>query len=668
MSGTADLRSCNLLLLLIALSAPSPLAAAEPESTIPEASGIHPPTDVTWTSTDLNHSLTWRPAEDAGTATTYTVECRLQGGLGAWQTVLGCENITAHSCLMNDATDFIGGWTARVSAHDQEQSSGWAVSPDFRPAKDTILSTPHLGLDNMEVGTDEVTVTCKLPITPFEPSQPWYFYNARYTLTWWKEGDNNTNTMTGKVLETTLTVEGLHPGTSYCLTAMWSIRVPPDRNSDVSRIVCVTTKERSKTDHLIHTTHVPLLHGLRVPSEGPRNISLKPLPINCVSPSVRDVIVSWVDSNEGKPYEVKSYDVKLNGQGEAGHDPESVAMTVNATDRSVRVTCLGDVEVEVRACNTAGCGPPTRGVLKFSGDEHIKCKIWTSIAVLVGCCIGLALLVGIIICCRKTRFLSKEQRAKKSKLPSILEEVVKGSGDGSYWPVSDRPRPEVYDVVPTPDEISKLTGSDTSSDGSNSTSEEVFTPETPPFTDVTFRSGQQSPLLQQKSALDSHQLAKDERPKLVWDLTMGIGRRPHYGSSSTYVSSITDTTSYTSDLDSPKPEKATIVIPWSGNGSSDNSYVSQSQLNRLPPASTTATAGNTGTIGTPGTAATFLPKEPNSNQSISDQTPKQDFSKYSGPKSPSKMTADQFLAYSKKMPKCAPKILSEEISDYVSVG
>ncbi|CAH1245546.1 IL20RA [Branchiostoma lanceolatum] len=617
--------------------------SAEPEPAIPEAREIQPPTDVTWTSRDLNHSLIWRPAEDAGPGTTYTVECRL--GQGPWQTVIGCENTTAHVCLMNDATDYMGGWTARVSAHDQTQSSDWAVSPSFRPAKDTILSTPHLGLDNLEVGTDEVTVTCKLPITPFEPDDdPWHYFNAKYTLTWWKEGDNDTSTMTGKVLETSLTVEGLHPGTSYCLTAMLSIRVPPERNSDVSKVVCVTTKER-------------------IPSVGPRNISLKPLPINCVSPSVRDVIISWADSDtevagKRQPYEVKSYDVKWNDHGKAG-DPGSMAVMVNATDRSMKVTCLGSVEVEVRACNTAGCSPPTRGVLKFSGDDHIKCKIWTSVAVLVACCIGLALLVAIIICCRKTGILSKEHRAKKSKLPSILEEVVKGSGDGSYWPVSDRPRPEVYDVVPTNDEISKLTAPDTSSDGTNSTSEEVFTPDTPSFSDVSFHPGCESPpLRQQKNALESH-LVKDERPKLVWDPSLGMEtRRPHHDSSSTYVSSITDTTSYTSDLDSPQPQKAAKVIPWAGNASADNSYVSQSQLKHLQPAGLT----NTTTIA--------LPKAPNSNVSTSDHTPeeKQDFRKYSGPKSPSKMTADQASTYSKKMPKCAPKILSEEISDYVSVG
>ncbi|XP_019634915.1 PREDICTED: uncharacterized protein LOC109477896 [Branchiostoma belcheri] len=638
MAGTAAVRPGSLLLLLVLYTAPKPLAAAEPEpAAIREAREIHPPSDVTWTSTDMNHSLTWRPAEDAGTGTTYTVECRL--GSRSWESVVGCENITAHVCLMNQATDFMGGWTARVSAHDQEQSSDWAVSQEFRPAKDSNLSTPHLGLGNMEVGVDEITVTFKLPITPFDPEgHPWHYYNAMYSLTWWKKGDNYTDTTTGKVVETTLTVAGLHQATTYCLTAMWSIRVPPDRHSDNSKPVCVTTKER-------------------IPSEGPRNISLKPLPINCMSPSVRDVIISWTNSEIAasvKPYEVKTYDVKWNDHGNPG-DRGSMAMTVNATDRSLKITCLGSVEAEVRACNTAGCGPAIRGVLKFSGGEHLECRAWTSVAVVIACLIGLGLLVGVIMCCRKTHTLSKEQRAKKSKLPSILEEVVKGSGDGSYWPVSDRPRPEVYDVVPTPDELSKLT--DTSSEGSNSTSEEVFTPGTPPFSDVSFRPVQGASGGEQQTAQQDQQ-TKDERYKVIWDLPMGMGnRRPHHDSSSTYVSSITDTTSYTSELDSPQPEKAAKVAPWSGSGNagSDNSYVPQSQLSQLQPAP----------------LIVALPEPPN-NSNDSNGAPaaqeKQDFRKYSGPKSPSKMTADQFHAKSKKMPKCAPKTLSEEISDYVSVG
>ncbi|XP_047670515.1 interferon alpha/beta receptor 2-like [Tachysurus fulvidraco] len=165
------------------------------------------PQNVTITSFNLEHKLTWTPGPGTAAFTHFRVQSYNQKRK-QWSLLKSCSDLQiGESCDLTESfKEAFGLYQARVQAFDQDKESNWTTSKIFTPLLDTTLGPPLVSL----------TGCGNCLILKLSPPAILDFYQD-YTINVSRTRDKAEFVMKASSGETLINY--LEPGVEYCITA-----------------------------------------------------------------------------------------------------------------------------------------------------------------------------------------------------------------------------------------------------------------------------------------------------------------------------------------------------------------------------------------------------------------------------------------------------------------
>ncbi|XP_076011291.1 interferon alpha/beta receptor 2-like [Genypterus blacodes] len=104
------------------------------------------PVNVSVTSINMEHTLSFLPGPGTPADSRFTVQVVRLSRRNNWKPVPGCLELTAgQTCNLTSAfKDALDRYRARVQAFTSTQASNWTVSRQFQPLMDTVLGPPDV--------------------------------------------------------------------------------------------------------------------------------------------------------------------------------------------------------------------------------------------------------------------------------------------------------------------------------------------------------------------------------------------------------------------------------------------------------------------------------------------------------------------------------------------
>ncbi|XP_065817971.1 interferon alpha/beta receptor 2 isoform X3 [Labrus bergylta] len=109
---------------------------------------LPPPSDVSISSFNMEHSLSFLPGPQSPAHTRFTIQTLRLSRRKPWRSVAACSELTVgQTCnLTRVFRDPFQSYQARVQAFTSSQTSNWTVSGVFQPLTDTVFGPPGLSV------------------------------------------------------------------------------------------------------------------------------------------------------------------------------------------------------------------------------------------------------------------------------------------------------------------------------------------------------------------------------------------------------------------------------------------------------------------------------------------------------------------------------------------
>ncbi|XP_077436571.1 interleukin-10 receptor subunit beta-like isoform X2 [Vanacampus margaritifer] len=192
---------------------------------------LSPPRNVRLTSMNMNLVLRWDPPEGVTSDLFYTSECKNSVRMCH----VGCVNISTLECDFSSLSRY-GSYISRVRAQQGAEHSSWVESKQITLESDTMIGSPHVSL--ISNGTT-IEISIKDPTFAISDLRTVY-PTATYSVTYWKDGQNEKANSISSVLQTRKFLNDLDPWTKYCFQVQ-IIAKENSKPSQSSSTVCEST-------------------------------------------------------------------------------------------------------------------------------------------------------------------------------------------------------------------------------------------------------------------------------------------------------------------------------------------------------------------------------------------------------------------------------------------
>ncbi|KAK2839396.1 hypothetical protein Q5P01_013136 [Channa striata] len=192
------------------------------------------PTNVHFTSYNMNLVLKWSPPDGAPKDLVYTVQ---------YKPVItddyreGCVNISISECDLTNLSDILfeyGVYIGKVRAQLGSETSPWVESSNITMDKDTIIGPPSVSLLS---SWTTIEVMFEDPVLEYSTLRQAYT-DITYNITYWKDGQREKAKKKSNIQQNRIVLSDLDPLTKYCfqvhINKMWKPAEP-------SATVCEST-------------------------------------------------------------------------------------------------------------------------------------------------------------------------------------------------------------------------------------------------------------------------------------------------------------------------------------------------------------------------------------------------------------------------------------------
>ncbi|XP_073330486.1 interleukin-10 receptor subunit beta-like [Pagrus major] len=197
------------------------------------------PTNVRWTSYNMNLVLRWDPPAGAASGLVYTPQykSRFPSDFRA-----GCTNTSQLQCDFssqpNLSMSVYGKFRGRVRALLGAESSDWVQSEEIFLERDTIIGPPNVSLTSTEDSIDVIITDPKFALSTLK--DVYGSATVNYNLSYWKEGHEKEARSLSDIQQSRYVLDKLELWTSYCVQVQINAKMNPNP-SEPSRPVCERT-------------------------------------------------------------------------------------------------------------------------------------------------------------------------------------------------------------------------------------------------------------------------------------------------------------------------------------------------------------------------------------------------------------------------------------------
>ncbi|KAM8953222.1 interleukin-20 receptor subunit beta [Pelodytes ibericus] len=209
-------------------------------NTVNEQAVIAAPENISITSINLKHFLSWKPMSAVWGNVTYTVE--VQGEFernhknNTWLETEHCLSISVPWCDVTNEIPTSVPYKLRVQAELGHQKSNWVEMSYLFHINSTVLIPPKINLVNRGF---QLT----MEIEDLGPSFKYYAF-------YWRKGTKDVNSLKTKRQTTAVHLTDVKPKSEYCAYVI-AHAVPISRNSSSSMTVCITVKAQQLSSLMI---------------------------------------------------------------------------------------------------------------------------------------------------------------------------------------------------------------------------------------------------------------------------------------------------------------------------------------------------------------------------------------------------------------------------------
>ncbi|KAM9172337.1 interferon alpha/beta receptor 2 [Pangshura tecta] len=223
---------------------------------LPEASVINPPQNLTMNSQNFEHILSWKPGSNTTMPTYYDVMyIGLSGSENKWKIAKECSNTTYLLCNLTkeyeECTYTYIAMVQSITGHRVLNSSIF----EFSPYGSTYLGPPAV---NLTACPTCINVTVKLPATYLKGSSLIDIYQKLdYTITVESSDRKEKIPIKNETSEESFSyvVGSLHSNTNYCVSV--AVAASLNRHSVPSALKCIITRSNTQLDYGI----IPVISG-----------------------------------------------------------------------------------------------------------------------------------------------------------------------------------------------------------------------------------------------------------------------------------------------------------------------------------------------------------------------------------------------------------------------
>ncbi|XP_056682039.1 interferon alpha/beta receptor 2 isoform X1 [Monodelphis domestica] len=369
--------------------------------------------NLTMTSHNFQHILSWKSNSIATTPIYYTVWYKIWSTVEEWKAVEDCTNITTLSCEITDFYEIRECYFINVTGFSGEEKLVECVL-NFFPISETILDPPEISIFNFK---DAVNVTVHHPtfLSKLKEIEKDFFSSVVI-----KVESNGSSSQDLKVEmadkeNVTVTTDPLIPNSNYCISAQWKL-VPSDKIQSSSKCFTFSPSQESEKSTLIPvvfvvcfiiilliTTFVKTLKNTgyicRKPIPSPKALDFPPVTPGPLRLHYEKITVVEIIYKIKKKEMLRESDDKSDNEDKSDSDYESTQRTGNGyimnclTSRSLsqdstftqkegNPTGSGPKDPECPETNPplADAGSATSNQLKAGPDEKGVSRLWSFIS------------------------------------------------------------------------------------------------------------------------------------------------------------------------------------------------------------------------------------------------------------------------------------------------
>ncbi|XP_027146557.1 interferon alpha/beta receptor 2 isoform X2 [Larimichthys crocea] len=200
------------------------------------------PSNVSISSFNMEHTLSFLPGPETPTSTNFTVEILRLRRNRSWKPVAGCSELTAgQTCNLTQAfKDPFDHYQARVQAFTPNRTSNWTMSGWFQPLTDTMLGPPDVSVSGC--GNCLILKVRVPPTRGLQLHEELVFHVQRTR--------DGAQFKLNLHYQEEITISYLQPGVEYCVTVTVKARL--NSNAVPSKSHCAFTSPPQPSSSSLH--------------------------------------------------------------------------------------------------------------------------------------------------------------------------------------------------------------------------------------------------------------------------------------------------------------------------------------------------------------------------------------------------------------------------------